>query len=858
MNKAISVIGSLVLTSFIFWLLFSNENGMKAGPSDHSKPDSKHYRETVQPILLNACLKCHSGEKPKGDFRIDNLDPDLEKGKDADKWEDLLNQMQTGAMPPKSEKPLGKADRELVTTWLQNEMKRATELKASTGGRGVIRRLTRYEYNYTIQDLLELPLNVTKTMPEDRADTTGLRNNGLQLGMSTSQMEMYFETATTALQKAMVAPAKPKVYHSHFKADAGHFNQVTLRSRESEHIASGPGIKVPEGVKLPPGAYDQFFFETPRSGRFRISFVAGGESDLEGNHPRIQVWFGYQATASLLTREMIAEVTIDAPLDKPKEYVIYGFLEDCPLPRVSDAASADAKPGKKPLNKEPMVFLMHAYDAEHGKSKADAKAGATKAAKKAPAKADNTPEHKHTVLLQSFDFQAPYFEAWPPKSRTAVLGPSADIANPASRARETLTAFTSRAWRRPVTSQDIDPLVKLFEAFYKDSKDYDAAMRETLATILLSPKFLYLVEPIGDARRNLTAHELTSRLSYFLWCSLPDAELRKHADSGELMKDAVLSGQVRRMLVDPKARRFVRNFAEQWLEADQVDRVAVNPEYYPNFKDDLKKSLRKEPSELFWHILTNQRSAMEFLSSDYVVVDQALAAHYGLKGVIGSEFRPVKVRPEDHRGGLLTMGCFMLANSNGAESHPIMRGKWLLKDLLNEPPPMPPPSVPELSQIKGFEKMTLKRQLEVHRANAACALCHDKLDPWGLALENLDAIGQWRTVAKKIEEEPVVVKAKGKEKPPTATTSPIDSAVKLPDGTMVNSVDELKKYCVRVKGADFARSLTRKLFAYGLGRTLEWTDRADVDKLTKSFADSDFKLQTLITEIVLSNSFRTR
>jgi len=207
---------------------------------------------------------------------------------------------------------------------------------------------------------------------------------------------------------------------------------------------------------------------------------------------------------------------------------------------------------------------------------------------------------------------------------------------------------------------------------------------------------------------------------------------------------------------------------------------------------------------------------------------------------------------------LLTMGCFMLANSNGAESHPIMRGKWLLKDLMNEPPPMPPPGVPELSQIEGFAKMSLKRQLEIHRANAACALCHDKLDPWGLALENLDAIGQWRTVAKKIEEEPAAAKAKGKEKRPASTTSPIDAAVKLPNGTMVKGVDELKEYCVRVKGTDFARSLTRKLFAYGLGRSLEWTDRAEVDKLTKSFADSDFKLQTLITDIVLSQSFRTR
>ncbi len=876
MNKSNAVFGSLVLISFISFLPFSSGNDSKAIPSDPSKPDFKGYQETVRPILQTVCLKCHSAGKRKGNLRIDNLDPDLGKGKDADKWEEVLNQLQIGAMPPKSEKPLSKADRELVTSWLQKEMQRATELKRSTGGRGVIRRLTRYEYNYTIQDLLELPLNLTKMMPEDRADPTGLKNNGQYLGISTSQLEMYFESASTALQKAMVAPEKPKVYRSHFRAEDGKYSQLTLRSRESDHLASGPGVKVENGVKLPPGAYDQFFFETPRSGRFRISFVAGGESDLAGNHPRLQVWFGFQSTASLLVREMIAEVIIDAPLDKPKEYVVYGYLEDCPLPRDADANKAQGKKGKNGINRKPMVYLMHAYDAEHVKSQANGKA---KIAKKARMKTDITSEHKHTILLQSFDFQAPYFESWPPKSRMAVLGTSASVASrgtspvgnpqassttgPILRARKTLSEFTARAWRRPVTNQDIEPLVKMFEKFYKENGNFDAAIRDTLATTLVSPKFLYIVEPIGETRRDLTAHELASRLSYFIWCSLPDAELRKLADSGELLKDTVLAGQVRRMLADAKARRFAKHFTEQWLETDQIDRVAVNPEYFPKFKDDLKKSLRREPTELFWYILSNQRSAMEFLKSDYVLVNQALAAHYGLKGVIGSEFRVVRILPETYRGGLLTMGCFMLSNSNGAESHPIMRGKWLLKNLMNEPPPTPPPGVPELSQIKGFEKMPLNKQLEIHRANAACAICHDKLDPWGLALENLDAIGQWRTVAKKIIEESsnnniAKAKPKGKNKLAVTTTSLIDSTVKLPDGTMVKGVDELKKYCVSIKGSDFARSLTRKIFAYALGRSLEWTDRADADKLSKRFTDSDFNLQTLITEIVLSHSFRTR
>jgi hypothetical protein len=371
-----------------------------------------------------------------------------------------------------------------------------------------------------------------------------------------------------------------------------------------------------------------------------------------------------------------------------------------------------------------------------------------------------------------------------------------------------------------------------------------------------------LAEPASASeRRNLNAHELAARLSYFLWCSLPDAELRKLADSGDLVKPDVLAAQTRRLLADTKAQRFARHFTEQWLGVDLIDAVAVNPERFPRFKDETKAALRQEPIEFFRHVLSNNRSALEFLSADYAMVNEVLATHYGLKGVDGPEFRKVSVRPEDHRGGLLTMGCFMMAHSNGLDSHPIHRGKWVLKELLNEPPPPPPPGVPELDQADpDFAKLPLKRQLEIHREHVACAGCHAKLDPWGLALENYDAIGRWRASGP-VRKATVLPESDGKRdnaKPIEIDLPAVDAAVTLPDSTAINGAEQLKAYCLTKKKDAFAKALVRKLLAYSLGRSLEWTDRAEVDRLTQRFAASDYKLQALITEIILGKPFQTR
>lgn len=542
---------------------------------------------------------------------------------------------------------------------------------------------------------------------------------------------------------------------------------------------------------------------------------------------------------------MLAQKAVTAPLDRPEVMVFEGSIENFP----AGFAETGSGSNKKLVDRGLMVWLIATED----------KTGSPPLVKKGKGGESNdsaAATEGRQIFLDWFEFEGPCFDSWPPASRVACVGNDAK-GEPADRARSALLSFASHAWRRPVPPAEIEPLVAAFNHDFAKNHDFDTAMRQALSLIIACPDFLYLVEPAGDQPRNLNAYELAARLSYFLWASLPDDALRQAADTGRLLDKTVLTGQVRRMLADPKAHRLATHFTGQWLGVDQIGAVAVNPEYYPKFQSVTQQSMEREAGEFFWYVLSQQRSALEFLDSDYVVVDDVLARHYGLKGVTGSEFRPVKITRDDHRGGVLGMGGFMLAQSNGAQSHPVFRGKWVLSNILNTPPSPPPPNVPQLNQADAnFAKLPIKEQLAFHRQNEACASCHDKLDPYGLTLENFDAIGHWRQSEMRIVSS--VGESKVKPKKAKMESVPVDASANFPDGTPVNGFAELKAYLLRTKQDVFAEGLVRKLLAYALGRSLAWTDQAEVARLKGSFASSGYRLDALITEIVLSTPFRTK
>lgn len=449
--------------------------------------------------------------------------------------------------------------------------------------------------------------------------------------------------------------------------------------------------------------------------------------------------------------------------------------------------------------------------------------------------------------MDEIHFKAPVFLTWPPAHHVGVV-PKQPTSPDDERqaARESLNVFLPRAFRRPVTPQDLATYMKYFDVVRPSASGFSAAMREVIAMALVSPDFLYLAEPRSDGHA-LNDFELASRLSYFLWSTMPDAELLACAASGELTRDRTLKKQTNRMLADVRADSFVQQFANQWLDLDGIDRVAVNPEFYPDFDNALKSQFQQETQRFFGEILRTNSSALRLLNADFTMLNEPLARHYGIAGPRGSSFERVVLPADNPRGGLLGHGSILLANSTGEDSHPIKRAVWIRERLLDDPPAPPPPDVPDLNQdLPEITSLPLKEQLRLHLENDACAACHRGIDPWGVALDGFDAVGLQRDVIRRRHP------GKRNEK----IEHPVETATELPDGTQIAGFADLKSYLTDQKREEFARTIVVKLLTYALGRSLEFTDDDAVSELTGRFVRSEYRLKNLIRDIVCCGAFQ--
>jgi hypothetical protein len=440
------------------------------------------------------------------------------------------------------------------------------------------------------------------------------------------------------------------------------------------------------------------------------------------------------------------------------------------------------------------------------------------------------------VVIDYIEISAPHFDQWPPKSHLDIFIASENKNDEQIYGREVIARFLERAWRRPVTAAEVAPFMELFSTYRRDFDTFESAMLEVLATVLATPEFLYLTQKtfVEDAHKpgTISHNELASRLSFFLWSSVPDQELLEFAQKGTLKDPAVLNSQVDRMLADPRALRFPQHFAEQWLGLDGMESVT-------HVKDPaLREAMRLEPIAFFREALHTNCSVMDFLHSDYVVVNERLAQHYGISGVFGPHFRKVPISTQTPRGGILTSAAMLAMNSDGADSHPLKRGVWLLERILQDPPPPPPANVPkvDLTDPRILE-MTLKERIADHRNKPACISCHSRIDPWGIAFENYDALGAWRTNIK---------------------NKPVDAVSVLFNKQELAGVDGLKRHLLADRQDQFSRSLVHKMSAYALGRPLTFADHADIDSLTAQFRKQGDRLADLIHLIVSSNLFHSK
>lgn len=785
-------------------------------PAADPEPAGKlpDFKRDVLPLLKSHCVRCHGPKKQESRIRLDTLSTDLVKDRAAaEYWHEVLNVLNAGEMPPEDEKELTAEQRKILTTWVSAAIRKAIEAQRDTSGRVVLRRLNRVEYQNTMFDLLGLDMNYARDLPPDAISASGFRNEGRSLRMSALQLEYYLETARRALDKVIVTGPEPKVFHHEFKESnvkgwLGKVDRHNRLGRQQQFLATMPK-------------------DYPEEGEFLVRVKLTAELKPDKGFPILEVAVGYRPDTKILFHEA-GVVEIKSADEQVLEF--RGRLENHPLP----VRGQGKYPGL-------VVRCRNIYDDGSPLPKATGK----KDKKRGTVFPDepNLP----SITIQSVEFHGPVFDQWPPTLHRRILFDSEKReTDEAAYAAEILQPFMKRAFRRPVEPPEVERMVAFFKTIRPEFPSFEEAMRETLAMVLIRPDFLYLMEPAGDKKRPIGNWELASRLSYFLWSTMPDEELMSLAGQGRLSDSKVLAAQVDRMLKDTRSDRFTDQFTEQWLHLDVVDSVAISRDYYPGFKDELKSEMRGETQAFFAELLRSNVSALNLLSSDFAMLNEPLAKHYGIEGIYGLEFRKVALKPEQHRGGLLGQASILLAGSTGEDSHAVRRAVWIRDRLLNDPPAPPPPDVPNLDEADPtFLKLSIREQLKIHREKEACASCHRDIDPWGIALENFDAVGLWRDKVKR---------KSGKK----FETQPVDATALFPGGLEIGSVEGLKKHLATDRKNEFARSLVTRLLTYSLGRRLELSDQDSVDDLTQKFAASGFQLRSLIHSIVASEPFRTK
>ncbi|WP_299547290.1 DUF1592 domain-containing protein [Seonamhaeicola sp.] len=619
----------------------------------------------------------------------------------------------------------------------------------------------------------------------------------------------------------LVHPYVPNEDMPSFVLRIGKFNKIQERLQLDETLKDSSEIVTPVSLAyLKKGTYKTFL-----GGKFFVGFkelrvtpLQEGQSTLteelkaeaEKNEkkyahltPSIRTFVATRTDDGMdyRTFDVTREVTNEA--GDLKTYEFYGQLENLPVPVYDPGENTE-------LSNTLMVGLWNNHLVKQ--------------------KGENGPP----LNVKSIELEVPYYPVWPPESHTAIFFDSDKKNNEELYAAEVLENFIERAYRRPLVDGELDKYFNFWKASRAGFETFEESIKEVLVAVLCSPNFLYMLEP-EKVSPEIKADEflLASKMAYFLWNSPPDETLSELSSQGKLK--ANIGQQIERMVESPKIKRMIEAFAYEWLRVDRLENMTASAKLYPDFTRFVKEDMANETYSFIHHVLKENMSIMNFVDSDFAMLNQNLAEFYGVEGVKGTQFRPVVINREKNRGGLLSQGAFLTGHSDGVQAHPIKRAVWLKEKILGDPPPPPPPNVPELDpETPGFEKLTLKEQLELHRNKASCVDCHLKIDPYGVAFENYDAVGRY------------ITEAKGR---------PIDSKSKLPDGTEVDGIQGIKEYILSLKRDDFTRSVVEHLYAYALGRDVNFTDDKEIDRIVEAVKKDDYKFQSVLEQIILSKSF---
>jgi len=731
-------------------------------------------------VVQQYCFDCHGEGMSKGDVTLDRWPTAEARLADRTTWRRVMQALQNREMPPAKKPQPNDEERAALMRWIEKDVFQC-DCDQPDPGRVTLRRLNRAEYNNTIRDLLGVDLKLAEEFPVDGSGH-GFDTIGDALAMPPILLEKQLAAARKALEAAF-GWSMPQSSTRRFSVDeleVGYNAKqqgdgwVALNTIEEDDVAAAIDVPAESEYLLRVHAYGR----PQTANALRLTFMLDGQ-----------------------------------PL---KEFTVSTNRDDAPVYEVRVTAPAGRRRFRAVMrrNKEGLS-VREALRWKSGR------------------------EQKGAIMLEWLEVEGPLRLAESVMTRRATMfGKDPEPGREQAAAREILSAFARRAFRRPVAPEESARLVALAQRSWEEGESFGPGLALAMQAILVSPHFIYRGELQPEpgnpkAVHPVNEHALAARLSYFLWSTLPDEALSAEADRGTLRSN--LTQQVRRLLASPRSRALVHDFAGQWLELRNLANASPDPGLFEPFNDSLRDSMREETERFFEGILREDRSVLEFLTADYTFADERLAKFYGLSGVKGEEFQRVSLAATPRRG-LLGHASVLTLTSNPTRTSPVKRGKWLLDNLLDAPPPPPPPEVPELKD-SGELKGTLRQRMEQHRANVLCASCHARMDPPGFALENFDGIGAWRT--------------KDGE-------SPVDASGEFTTGEKFDGVLQLSAVLAGPKREQFVRALASKLLTYALGRGLEFADKCTLDRIVAHAAAHDYRFSELILAVVQSVPFQMR
>lgn len=765
--------------------------------------DDSIFQKQLRPFLQTHCMDCHNGTEAEGSLDLAKLSTDLTDAKVMRRWVLIHDRISAGEMPPQDEPRPAAAEKSATLAVLASVLTKADQARNDV----VLRRLNRNEYENTVRDLFDVYVDVKAQLPQD-APMSGFDNVGEGLAVSAEAAQAYLVAADVTLD-AVFGPAKPpkRINHETNLLDQTNHDGTP---RLTNHIGkmfrrTDDGLVIFQSNYCPTNLVNLARLR-PSAGTYRGTIRARA---IQSEKPVTLRIYGGDTIVGRREKHLVGYYDIP-----PDEWTTIEFTDR--------------------LAEDGGTYQPKCYGTRDTRKDAD-----------------TYPEPG--IEIGDITIEGP-LEQWPPRSRGLLLRDIDINTGSLDDAEAILRRILPNAFRRPTDEAEVQPFVNLTASALQDGRPFEDALRLGLKGMLCSPEFLFLDEP---GREFISQYALASRLSYFLWSSLPDRELLSLADEGRLNHPDILRQQVERLLKDPKANAFTTNFVGQWLDLRDIDFTEPDMNLYPDFDELLRLSMIEETNRYFLEVLDHNLSLLNFIDSDFTFLNERLARHYEIPDVQGQKFRKVTLPADSVRGGVLTQASVLKVTANGTNTSPVLRGVWVMENILGQTTPPPPSNVPAVEpDIRGAT--TLREQLARHSNEESCAVCHDRIDPAGFALENFDVIGGWRDRYRTLGEG----EHPGFSQHPITFAwiryrmgLPVDATGTTSDGQSFGDIQDFKRLLLEQKSR-VATGLTEKLVTYALGRRLGFSDRLNIQTIVNSTARDDYGFRTLIHRIVQSEMFR--